>query len=145
MGSPFKQYLCIDMDGHSIILFDGVCNVCNGAVQFIIKRDKKNHFRFASLQSSEGQKLLAHHELPVNDFNSFVLVENGRAYTRSTGALKVTKKLSGLWSLLYGFIVVPKFVRDNIYNLIAKNRYKWFGKKDSCMIPTPEIMAKFLN
>ena len=133
------------MGGHSIILFDGVCNVCNGAVQFIIKRDKKNHFRFASLQSAEGRKLLAQYELPVNDFNSFVLIENGRVYTRSTGALKVIKKLSGLWPLLYGFIIVPKFIRGSIYNLVATNRYKWFGKKDSCMIPTPEIMAKFLN
>src|SRR5687768_16318256 len=133
------------MGRHSIILFDGICNVCNGAVQFIVKRDKKNHFRFASLQSPEGQKLLAQHELPVNDFNSFVLVENGIVYTRSLAALKIAKYLSGLWSLLYGFIIVPKFIRDSIYDLFAKNRYKWFGKKDSCMIPTPEIMAKFLN
>ena len=133
------------MDGHSIILFDGICNVCNGAVQFIIKRDKKNHFRFASLQSLEGRRLLAQHNLPVHDFNSFVLIENERAYTRSIGALKVTKKLTGLWPLLYGFIIVPKFIRDGVYNLVATNRYKWFGKKNSCMIPTPEIMAKFLN
>jgi len=133
------------MDRHSIILFDGVCNVCNAAVQFIIKRDKKNHFRFASLQSSEGRKLLAHHELPSNDFNSFVLIEYDRAYVRSEGALRVAKKLSGLWPLLYGFIIVPKFLRDSVYNLIAKNRYKWFGKSNVCMIPTPEIKAKFLN
>jgi predicted DCC family thiol-disulfide oxidoreductase YuxK len=133
------------MGEHSIILFDGVCNVCTGAVQFVIKKDQKNHFRFASLQSQQGQNILIRHQLPVNDFNSFVLVENEKVYTRSDAALKVTKNLSGLWPLLYGFIVVPKFIRDGIYNLIAKNRYKWFGKKDSCMIPTPEIMAKFLN
>ena len=133
------------MGEHSIILFDGVCNVCTGAVQFVIKKDQKNHFRFASLQSQQGQNILIRHQLPVNDFNSFVLVENEKVYTRSDAALKVTKNLSGLWPLLYGFIIVPKFIRDGIYNLIAKNRYKWFGKKDSCMIPTPEIMAKFLN
>ena len=135
----------MNMDRHSIILFDGVCNVCNSAVQVVIKRDKKNHFRFASLQSSEGRKLLAHHELPSNDFNSFVLIEYDRAHVRSEGALRVAKKLSGLWPLLYGFIIVPKFLRDGIYNLIAKNRYKWFGKSNVCMIPTPEIKAKFLN
>ena len=128
-----------------IILFDGVCNVCSAAVQFVIKRDKKNNFRFASLQSTEGQKLLAHHKLSPNDFNSFVLIENDKVYIKSDGALKVAKELSGLWPLLYGFIIVPKVLRDGIYNLIARNRYKWFGKKDSCMIPTPEIMAKFLN
>ena len=133
------------MTPHPIILFDGVCNVCNTAVQFIIKRDKKNHFRFASLQSSEGRKLLAHHELPSNDFSSFVLIEDDRSYVKSEGALKVAKKLSGLWPILYGFIIVPKFLRDGIYNLIAKNRYKWFGKSNVCMIPTPEIKAKFLN
>jgi len=131
--------------GNSIILFDGVCNVCNGSVQFVIKRDKKNNFRFASLQSQEGQKLLAHYNLPASDFNSFVLIENERVYIKSEGALKVAKKLSGLWPLLYGFIIVPKFLRDGVYNVIARNRYKWFGKKDSCMIPTPEIRAKFLN
>jgi len=130
---------------NSIILFDGVCNVCNGSVQFVIKRDKKNNFRFASLQSQEGQKLLARYNLPASDFNSFVLIENERVYIKSEGALKVAKKLSGLWPLLYGFIIVPKFLRDGVYNLIARNRYKWFGKKDSCMIPTPEIRAKFLN
>jgi predicted DCC family thiol-disulfide oxidoreductase YuxK len=130
---------------NSIILFDGICNVCSGAVQFVIKRDKKNHFRFASLQSPEGQKLLKFNELPANDFNSFILIEDEKVYTKSTGALRVTKNLSGLWPLLYGFIIVPKFLRDSIYDLIAKNRYKWFGKKDSCMIPTPEVRAKFLN
>jgi predicted DCC family thiol-disulfide oxidoreductase YuxK len=133
------------MGSNSIILFDGVCNVCSGAVQFVIKRDKKNIFRFASLQSAEGQKLLAHHKLPPSDFNSFVLIENDKVYIKSDGALKVAKELNGLWPLLYGFIIVPKVLRDGVYNLIARNRYKWFGKKDSCMIPTPEIMAKFLN
>ncbi|MDQ6757690.1 MAG: thiol-disulfide oxidoreductase DCC family protein [Bacteroidota bacterium] len=129
----------------SIILFDGVCNLCNGAVQFVIKRDKNNYFSFASLQSAIGQKLLLENDLSLNDFNSFVLIENNNAYTRSTGVLRVLKKLNALWPLLYGFIIVPPFIRNAVYNWVAKNRYKWFGKKDKCMIPTPEIKARFLN
>jgi predicted DCC family thiol-disulfide oxidoreductase YuxK len=130
---------------HSIILFDGVCNLCNGAVQFIIKRDNKNQFLFASLQSQEGKQILEEHNFTVNKANSFFLFENGKLFYRSTAALKVIKKLSGLWPLLYGFIIVPKFIRDGVYNWIAKNRYRWFGRKDECMIPTPELNAKFLN
>lgn len=133
------------MDHQPIILFDGVCNLCNGAVQFIIKRDKKNYFSFASLQSATGQKLLYEHDLSLNDFNSFILIENNKAYTRSTGALRVLKKLNGLWALLYSFIIIPPFIRNAVYNYIAKNRYKWFGKKEECMIPTPELRARFLN
>ena len=117
------------MNQRSIILFDGVCNLCDSAVQFIIKRDKKNHFSFASLQSAKGQKILSKYNLPSNDINSFVLLENGKLYTRSTGALKVTKKLNGLWPLLYGFIIIPKFIRDSIYKWIAGNRYKCLAKK----------------
>jgi predicted DCC family thiol-disulfide oxidoreductase YuxK len=130
---------------HSIILFDGVCNLCNGAVQFIIKRDNKNQFLFASLQSQEGKQILEEHNFTVNKANSFFLFENGKLFYRSTAALKVIKKLSGLWPLLYGFIIVPKFIRDGVYNWIAQNRYRWFGRKDECMIPTPELNAKFLN
>jgi len=130
---------------HSVILFDGVCNLCNGAVQFVIKRDNKNQFLFASLQSEEGKQILKELNFPANKMDSFFLVENGKVYDRSAAALKVVKKLSGLWSFLYGFIIVPKFMRDVVYNLIAKNRYQWFGRKDECMIPTPELKAKFLN
>ena len=133
------------MNQRSIILFDGVCNLCNSAVQFTITRDKKNYFSFASLQSAQGQKILSQHNLPVNDIKSFVLIENGKPYTRSTGALKVAKKLKGLWPLLYSFIIIPKFIRDSIYKWIAGNRYKWFGKKNECMIPTAELKARFLN
>ncbi len=128
-----------------VILFDGVCNLCNGAVQFIIKHDKKKEFMFASLQSETGQKLLVQYNFPVDKLNSFILVNNGKAYTRSTGALKIVQKLNGFWPILYGFIIIPKIFRDSIYNLVAKNRYKWFGKKDACMIPTPELKARFLN
>ena len=128
-----------------IVLFDGVCNLCNSAVQFIIKHDKKNTFRFAALQSDTGQKLLAQYNFPKNELNSFILIENNQAYDRSTGALRVVKNFKGLWPMLYGFIILPKFIRDGIYNWVGKNRYKWFGKKEECMIPTPELKARFLS
>ena len=128
-----------------IILFDGVCNLCNGAVQFIIRHDKKKIFMFTSLQSETGQKLLAQYNLPLDELNSFILIENSKAYTRSTGALKVAKKLNGIFPMLYSFIIIPKIFRNSIYDLVARNRYKWFGKKDECMIPTPQLKARFLN
>lgn len=128
-----------------IILFDGVCNLCNRSVQFVIKRDRKKRFLFASLQGVKGQEVLKRFDLPVNDFNSFILVEGDKAYTRSTGALRVLKELGGGWKLLYGFIVLPKFARDAVYNWIARNRYKWYGKRDECMIPTPELRSRFLD
>jgi predicted DCC family thiol-disulfide oxidoreductase YuxK len=133
------------MPQHSIILFDGICNLCNTAVQFVIRRDNSNHFLFASLQSEEGKKILAKNDLPENAMNSFILVENGKVYDRSTAALKVVRRLKGMWRFLYGFIIVPKFIRDGIYQVISKNRYQWFGKKNECMIPTPELKARFLN
>jgi predicted DCC family thiol-disulfide oxidoreductase YuxK len=133
------------VDDRSIILFDGVCNLCNGAVQFVISKDKNNYFRFASLQSEQGQQLLKQYQLPVLTNTSFVLIEDGHVYTSSTGALRVAKKLKGFWPVLYVLMIIPKFIRDFVYYRIAKNRYKWFGKKDECMIPTPELKARFLN
>jgi predicted DCC family thiol-disulfide oxidoreductase YuxK len=133
------------MTNQSIILFDGVCNFCNGAINFTLKRNKKADIFFAPLQSAAGQKLLAQYRLPVDSLESFVFIENDKTYNRSTAALKVCRHLRGFWPLCYGFIIVPKFIRDGIYNWIAKNRYKWFGKKESCMIPTPEVKARFLT
>ena len=133
------------MSQHSIILFDGVCNLCNTAVQFVIRRDHTNHFLFASLQSQEGKKILAENNLPENEMSSFILFENGNVYDRSTAVLKVVRKLKGWWRFLYSFIMVPKFIRDGIYRVISKNRYQWFGKKNECMIPTPELRARFLS
>lgn len=130
---------------NAIILFDGVCNLCNGAVQFVIKRDKKNHFRFGSLQSEAGKKILHENNLPLDASDSFLLVEDGKVFDRSTAALRVLKHLKNGWPLLYGFMIVPKFLRDAVYNFIARNRYRWFGKTDECMLPTPELTAKFLN
>jgi predicted DCC family thiol-disulfide oxidoreductase YuxK len=128
-----------------IILFDGVCNLCNNAVQFVIKNDKIGKFRFAALQSETGQSLLQQYNLPLQGFNSFVLVQNEKVYLKSTAALKVAKQLNSPVKLLYGFIIVPAFIRNAVYNIIANNRYKWFGKKENCMIPTPALQSRFLN
>ena len=130
---------------HPVILFDGICNLCNNAVQFVLKHDKKKLFRFASLQSDFGKSILIKYGLPPDNFNSFVLILNGKAYTKSTAALSVAKMLSGPMKLLYGFIIVPAFIRNGVYNVIANNRYKWFGKKESCMLPSPDVAARFLN
>ena len=128
-----------------IVLFDGVCNLCSSSVQFIIKHDKKKQFSFASLQSDFGQKVLSENNLSTTELSSFILLENGRIYTKSTGALRVVKRLNGAWPLLYSFIIVPPFIRNVMYNWVAKNRYKWFGKQESCWLPTPDLRARFLN
>lgn len=133
------------MNDKSVILFDGVCNFCNSAVNFTIKRNKKGNIRFAPLQSEAGQKLLQQYNLPATDMESFVFIENDTAYKQSTAALKVCRHLRGLWPLCFGFMIVPRFIRDGMYNWIAKNRYKWFGVRQACMIPTPEVKARFLN
>ncbi len=129
-----------------IILFDGICNLCNGAVTFIIKHDKKDIFRFASLQSEFGKKLVQDRGMNPEELDSIILIEPGVAYYRkSTAALEIARDLSGGYSLLKNFLFIPESLRDGIYNFIAKNRYKWYGKKESCMIPTPELKAKFLD
>ena len=133
------------MTNGPIILFDGFCNLCNSSVQYVIKHDPDAIFKFASLQSDAGQKLLHKFNLTANNFNSFVLIEDNTAYTKSTAALKVAKQLAGLTKLLYGFIIVPPFIRNAVYNLIANNRYKWFGKKEECMLPSPLLQSRFLN
>ena len=131
--------------GKKIVLFDGVCNLCSSSVQFILKRDKKNQFLFGSLQGDYGQRVLQHYHLPTDNFNSFMLLEGDKLYTRSSGALRMLKHLGGGWGLLYGFMIVPKFIRDSVYNFIATNRYKWFGKKEACWLPRPEWKEKFLD
>jgi predicted DCC family thiol-disulfide oxidoreductase YuxK len=130
-----------------IILFDGVCNLCNGAVLFIIKRDRKDVFRFAALQSEIGKKLTEERNIDTEKVDSIILVDPGVAYySRSTAALEIAKEFNGFWVLLRPFqFILPESIRDGIYNFIARNRYKWFGKKESCMIPTPELKAKFLD
>lgn len=133
------------MTENAVIFFDGVCNLCNGAVQFVIKRDKANYFKFAALQSDFAQEKLSQHQLQISKGNSIVLLENGKIYEQSAAALRIAKKISGLWPILYVFIVVPAFIRNWVYQFIAHNRYKWFGKQESCWIPTPELRSKFLG
>lgn len=128
-----------------VILFDGVCNLCSSAVQFISKRDTKNIFQFASLQSDFGQSVLQKFSLPTTTFNSFLLYQNERIYTKSAGALLVARQLSGAWKFLYAFIIIPSFIRNSAYNVIAAKRYSWFGKKEACWIPSPALKAKFLG
>jgi predicted DCC family thiol-disulfide oxidoreductase YuxK len=128
-----------------IVLFDGVCNLCNSSVQFILKRDKKKQFRFASLQGKFGQKVLKNNNFSTVSLNTLILIEDDKIFTRSTGVLRMMKHLGGGWSLLYGFIIIPKFIRDAFYNWVSKNRYKWFGKKDECMVPTKELKERFLD
>jgi predicted DCC family thiol-disulfide oxidoreductase YuxK len=130
---------------HPVILFDGVCNLCSGSVQFIIKHDPEHYFHFASLQSAFGQDVLVKYKLPAADFDSFILLDNDQVYTKSTAALRVVKKLNGLWPSLYGLVIIPRFIRNAVYNLIAKNRYKWFGKQEACWLPTPELKGLFID
>lgn len=128
-----------------IILFDGVCNLCSGTVQFLLKRDRKKRFLFGSLQGKTGQEYLRKYHLPADQFHSFMLIEENVLYTRSTAVLRMLKYLGRGWQLLYVFIYVPQPIRDGVYKLIATNRYKLFGKKDACRIPTLEERDRFLD
>ena len=132
------------MDSHPIILFDGICNLCNSAVSFVIKRDKKSLIQFASLQTEPGKKLLEQFNLPTLSINSLILIEKGVMYTQSAAVLKICKHLNGLWPLFYCLIILPKFIRNGIYQWIATNRYQWFGKQEKCMVPRPELSDRFL-
>ncbi|HIB47827.1 MAG TPA: thiol-disulfide oxidoreductase DCC family protein [Flavobacteriaceae bacterium] len=129
---------------HKIILFDGVCNLCNSSVTFVIKRDTNDVFRFAALQEAPGQALIKKHGIDPAETDSIILVSGDKAYTKSTAALKIARQLGGGYPLLYAFMIVPKFIRNWMYDYVAKNRYRWYGKKESCMIPTPELRSKFL-
>jgi predicted DCC family thiol-disulfide oxidoreductase YuxK len=127
-----------------IILFDGVCNLCNSSVQFILKRDPSGQFQFASLQGEVGQQLIQRFGLKP-DLNSFVLIENEMVYLQSTAALRVCKGLTCAWKLLSVFLLIPRPFRDIVYKFVANNRYKWFGKSESCMLPLPEWKNRFLD
>jgi len=128
----------------SIILFDGVCNLCNSSVNFIIKHDKKKYFLFASLQSDAAKEILLHHSLNKIIFDSIILIEDTIIYEKSTAVLRIAKKLNNGFQLLYIFILIPKILRDKIYDYIAKNRYKWYGKKNTCMLPSKDLKSRFL-
>lgn len=128
----------------SVILFDGVCNLCNASIDFILKRDKKNQFLVGALQEDAGKKLLSKFDVNPEYLDSLILIEDKNVYFRSTAALKIAKNLSGIWPLFYGFIILPTAIRDGIYNWVGENRYRWFGKKNTCRLPTPEERAKFI-
>ena len=128
----------------AIILFDGVCNFCNGSVNFIIERDPAGYFKFAPLQSEIGEKLLRENGVDKVETDSVVLIEDGKVYTHSTAALRVARRLEGAWKWFYYLIFVPRPIRDAFYKIFAKYRYRLFGKKDECMLPSPEIRARFL-
>ncbi len=132
------------MEKGAVILFDGVCNLCNGFVQFVIKHDRRAYFSFAALQSDYAQQ-----EPKLSDLgqslSSVVLIEAGVVYTHSTAALRILRRLSGLYPLLFAFIIVPVFIRNAVYNWVARNRYRWFGQTDQCMVPTPELKSRFIN
>jgi predicted DCC family thiol-disulfide oxidoreductase YuxK len=127
-----------------IVLFDGVCNLCNAAILFIIKRDKNNRFKFAPLESDAGKELLSMHQIDSSKIDSIVLISGDSAFAKAGAALRISKHLTGLWPLLYSLVIIPRCISDVVYDFIARNRYKWFGKKESCMIPTPELKSKFL-
>ncbi|MBK8710963.1 MAG: thiol-disulfide oxidoreductase DCC family protein [Niastella sp.] len=130
---------------HPIIYFDGICILCNKAVRFVIKHDPQGYYKFMPLQSTTGQKLLATLQQKPGTINSFFLDEGDKIYSKSTAALRVARNLSGPVKWLYGFIIVPSFIRDWIYEFISKNRFRWFGKRDRCMVPGKDISQRFLN
>ena len=141
----------------AVVLFDGVCNLCNESVNFIIDRDPEGYFKFASLQSNEANRYIetcpfapkpgqeSTGDAMSDLLQSIILVENGRCYRRSTAALRIARKLKGGWSLLYAGILIPAPLRDVVYNWIARNRYQWFGKLDACRLPSPELRSRFLD
>ena len=137
----------IELPKHKqLILFDGVCNLCNNSVQYVIKKDKANRFLFTPLQSETGQYFTNKFDINTEKVDSIILITNNNTfYSKSTAALMVAKYLGFPTNCLFPFIIIPAFIRNWVYDFIAKNRYKWYGKKEACMIPTPELKAKFLE
>jgi predicted DCC family thiol-disulfide oxidoreductase YuxK len=127
-----------------VILFDGICNLCNSSVQFIINRDPKFKFRFASLQSDAGRGMLSTYALPEGQLYSVMFIYNNTVYDKSRAALEIARRLNGLWPLMYAFILIPPFIRDFVYDWISRNRYRWFGVRNECMMPTPEMKQRFI-
>jgi len=127
-----------------IVFFDGFCNLCSSSVLFIIKRDSKAQFKFSTLQSLDLREIKSKYQVATLP-DSLLLIDRNRLFVKSSAALRIAKNLDGVWPLFYGFIIVPAPIRDWMYDLIAKNRYKWFGKRNSCMIPTAELEARFIQ
>jgi len=143
--NEISSFLAITVAGKKIIFFDGICNLCNGAVQFIIKHDKKDIFRFVALQSDLGKEICNYMGVDQTKIDSIILYNPGVAYYyKSSAIIEIGNDLGGIYNLLSVFKILPEKLRNFIYDYIAKNRYKWYGKKESCMIPTPQLRAKFL-
>jgi len=132
-------------DDEAVILFDGVCNLCSGFVQFVVPRDAEGKYRFASLQSDVGQALLAEHDLASDELDSVVLIEDGGSYVKSSAIIRIATGLGGRYRLLSPFRYVPRAVRDRVYDFVADNRYRWFGKKDRCMMPSGDVESRFIE
>ena len=128
-----------------VVLFDGVCNFCNYWVNFALKRDKKKKLKFSPLQGETARQILEKYNFNTTALSSVILIDKNRIWTQSSAAIRICKYLKGGWKLCYGLIIIPKFIRDFFYNIIARNRYKWYGKRDKCMIPTPELRDRFLD
>jgi len=133
------------MQEQPIILFDGVCNFCNFWVNFAIKRDPKKKLLFSPLQGVTARKLLQQYHIATTGLSTVIVIEKGKVYTQSSAALRVARHLKGGWQLFYGLMILPKFLRDAIYNIISRYRYKWFGKKEDCMVPSPGLKERFLD
>lgn len=131
--------------GSHIVLFDGVCNLCNGFVQFLIRRDPQGRFKFASLQSESGRQLLQDYGYSEYPLTSIIYIRGDRSYEMSTAVLQIMNSLGGIWSLAGVLRVIPKGIRDRVYRFIARRRYLWFGKKEACMVPTPQLRQRFLS
>ena len=127
-----------------IIFFDGVCNLCNASVQFVIAHDKKDQFRFTALQGDYAKEILPQFNADLGKLNTILLLEDGKLYTKSSAALRIARKLNRLIPLLYAFLIVPKVIRDWVYDIIARNRYRWWGRQESCWVPTPDLKNKFI-
>ena len=137
--------MSISKENSKVILFDGVCNLCNNSVKFIIKNDKRNIFKFAPIQGKYGIKIQNSYNINTTQINSIILVDGEKTFTKSSAALRIAKDLKAPFFMFYVFIIIPVFIRNFIYDLIAKNRYKWFGKMESCMIPSNELKNKFFD
>lgn len=131
-------------ENYEIVLFDGICNFCNSSINFVIDHDPEKHFKFASLQSEIGQEILRKYNKNTKNFDSVILLKNNTLYEKSAAALEITKHLSGLWKYLTVFGVLPTFFLNFFYDIVAKNRYRIFGKADSCRMPIPELRERFL-
>lgn len=131
-------------DKYDLILFDGVCNLCNNAVDFVIRRDKNNRFKFGALQDKATKSILKEYKINQNYIDSIILIRGDQIFYKSKAALEIARNLGGPWPAMYIFIFLPGFIRDPVYDWIARNRYRWFGKKETCRIPSAKEKEKFL-